>query len=62
MSLSSDSVGHAVIVLDSGQTWAVTDDDGWLSNGDKVVIKRAALGSFLLTSPSHRTYRVHRLQ
>jgi hypothetical protein len=60
--ISADHLGHAVIVLDSGQTWKVTDDDGWLSQGDRVTIKRAALASFLLVAPSNHTYRVRRIE
>jgi len=62
VSISFGVVGHATIVLDSGQTWAVLDSDNLVSSGDKVVIKRAALGSFLMTTPSHHSYRVHRIQ
>jgi hypothetical protein len=62
VSVSAGMVGHATVVLDSGQTWAVLDSDGSLSSGDKVVIKRAALGSFLMYTPSNHSYRVHRLQ
>jgi hypothetical protein len=54
--------GHATIVLDNGQSWNVLDDDGWLSNGSKVTIKRAALGSFMMRTPSHHTYRVRRIE
>ena len=60
--LTAGTPGRVTIVLDSDQTWEVTDDDGRLASGDKVVIKRGALGSFLLTAPSHHVYRVHRLQ
>ncbi len=62
VSLGTNQAGHSTIVLDSGQTWTVLDDDGWVSNGDQVTIKRAALGSYLMTTPSHHTYRVHRVQ
>lgn len=62
VSFVGNQPGHATIVLDNGQTWAVLDDDGWLSDGQDVIIKRASLGSFLLYSPSHHSYRVHRLQ
>jgi hypothetical protein len=62
VALTARTPGRAIIVLDSDQTWEVTDDDGRLANGDKVVIKRGSLGSFLLTAPSHHVYRVHRLQ
>jgi hypothetical protein len=58
--VSSDKFGHSTIVLDSGQTWMVLDDDGRLSAGDAVTIKRAALGSFLMLAPSNHSYRVRR--
>jgi hypothetical protein len=62
VSLAANQTGHSIIVLDSGQTWTVLDDDGFVSNGDHITIKRAALGSYLMTTPSHHTYRVHRVQ
>lgn len=62
VSLAANQAGHSTIVLDSGQTWAVLDDDGFVSNGDHITIKRAALGSYLMTTPSHHIYRVHRVQ
>ena len=62
MKISPDRPGSAVIVLDIGNTWLVSDDDGWLSKGDQVTIKRAALKSYLLIAPSHHTYRVSRIE
>lgn len=62
VSLAANQAGHSTIVLDSGQTWTVLDDDGFVSNGDHITIRRAALGSFLMTTQSHHTYRVHRVQ
>ncbi len=61
ISVSRDT-GHAYVRLDSGQTWTVEDDDGRLSIGDLVTIKRAALASYLLLSPANHTYRVRRLR
>jgi hypothetical protein len=58
--VSSDQAGRTFVVLDSGQTWIVMDSDGRLSSGDAVTIKRAALGSFLMISPSNHSYRVRR--
>jgi hypothetical protein len=54
--------GQTYLVLDSGQTWTMGENDGWLSTGDAVTIKRAALGSFLLTAPSNHSYHVRRVQ
>ena len=57
-------VGHPSVVLDNGQTWTFTepDDDARLGPGVPVTIKRAALGSYLLISPSKHSYHVRRLQ
>jgi hypothetical protein len=60
--VSSDQVGRTLVVLDSGETWTVMDNDGRLSSGDAVTIKRAALGSFLMLTPSNHSYRVRRLK
>ena len=62
MKISPDQPGSAVIVLDIGNTWLVSDDDGWLSKGDQVTIKRAAFKSYLLIGPTHHTYRVSRIE
>ena len=58
--VSSDQTGRTFVVLDSGQTWTVMDSDGRLNGGDAVTIKRAALGSFLMLTPSNHSYRVRR--
>jgi hypothetical protein len=58
--VSSDKLGHTTVVLDSGQTWTVLDDDGRISAGDAVRIKRAALGSYLMFTPSNHSYSVRR--
>lgn len=52
--------GKTLVVLDNGQTWTVAENDGWLSKGDEVTIKRAAMGSYVLTSTSNHTYYVRR--
>ncbi len=61
VSVARGGPGQAMIVLDNGQSWRVQDDDGWLSNGYKVTIKRAALGSFLMHTSANHTYRVRRI-
>jgi outer membrane biosynthesis protein TonB len=58
--VSSDKLGHTTVVLDSGQTWTVLDDDGRISAGDAVRIKRATLGSYLMFTPSNHSYSVRR--
>jgi len=60
--VSSDQVGRTLVVLDNGETWSVMDNDGRLSSGDAVTIKRAALGSFLMMTPSNHSYRVRRIK
>ena len=60
--INSGPNGQTYIVLDSGQTWIMGENDGWLSKGDAVTIKRAALGAFLLMSPSNHSYHVRRVR
>jgi hypothetical protein len=60
--VSSDQSGRTNVVLDSGQTWTVMEPDGFLNSGDAITIKRAALGSFLMMTPSNHSYRVRRLK
>jgi hypothetical protein len=54
--------GRPTITLDGGQVWELDNADPLLSTGNSVTIKRASLGSFLLTTSTGRTHRVHRLQ
>ena len=49
------------LLLDNGQTWLVTDDEVQLDAGEAVPIRRAALGSFMLTSASHHSFHVRRI-
>ena len=64
MSASQPGIGHPLITLDNGQTWAFVEavNDARLVPGASVTIKRAALGSFLLTTASQHTYHVRRTQ
>jgi hypothetical protein len=50
------------LVLDNGQTWAITDGEMLLDAGEAVTIRRGALGSFMLTSASHHSYHVRRIR
>ncbi len=60
----SDRGGTPYVQLENGQLWMVTDAgaEAWLNLGDPVTIRRAALGSFLLTTKSKRSYHARRVQ
>jgi uncharacterized cupin superfamily protein len=60
--VNADSQGSVTLTLDNGQVWSVQQGDQWLQSGDHVTIRQAALGSYLLTTPAHHSYRVRRLQ
>jgi len=60
--IKTDSRGDALVQLDNDQTWTVEDSPAVLQAGDAIVIKRAALGSFLMTTPTKRVYRVRRVR
>jgi hypothetical protein len=53
--------GEMVLTLDNGQVWAQkTADSSRVKIGDRVTIKKASFGSFLLVLPNNRTTRVTR--
>jgi hypothetical protein len=60
--VSVGRLGTVSVSLDNGQSWTFNDPDALLRSGDAVTIRRAALGSFLMTTPSRHTYRVQRTQ
>ncbi len=60
-SLGTSASGRATVTLEGGQLWELADPDPLLAAGDAVTIRRAALGSFEMTTPSKRTHRVRRL-
>jgi hypothetical protein len=59
--LGAGANGHPLVTLDGGQLWELDSADPLLAAGDSVSIKRATLGSFIMTTPSGRTHRAHRL-
>ncbi len=59
---SGDRQGNVFVVLDNGQSWTYTDAGGPPQAGGEVTIRRASLGSYLLTTPSHHTFRAQRTQ
>jgi hypothetical protein len=54
--------GRTTVTLEGGEVWELDDPDPVLAQGDSVTISRAAFGSFLMTTPSQRTHRVHRVR
>jgi hypothetical protein len=62
LDVATDSHGSVTVHLGNGQTWTLDDGPVLLRAGDTIVIKRAALGSFLMTTPTNRVYRVRRLR
>jgi hypothetical protein len=59
--LGAGADGRPLITLDGGQLWELDSADPLLANGDSVTIKRATLGSFIMTTPTGRTHRARRL-
>jgi hypothetical protein len=62
VALSYDSYGRETVSLEGGPMWQLAGSDALLANGDSVTVKRAVLGSYILTTPSGRTHRVRRLR
>ena len=56
-----NSNGRPTVALAGEGLWELDDSDPLLAVGDTVTIKRATLGSFILTTPNKRTHRVRRL-
>jgi hypothetical protein len=57
---SADRQGNTFVSLDNGQTWTYVDIYGPPVTGSVVTIKRAALGSYLITTSDHHTFRAQR--
>lgn len=57
------SSGERVVTLDNQQTWLLTETSGKgrLRPGDRVVIRNAALGTFMLITPSRVPLRARRI-
>jgi hypothetical protein len=60
--IGQSSSGRMLITLDNGQSWELDNADPLLRVGAAVTIDRGALGSFVLSSPTHRYPHVRRLQ
>ena len=59
--LGVSETGRMTVALEGGAVWELAEADRVLAVGDTVNIRRAALGSFLLVTPSKRMHRVRRL-
>lgn len=62
--MSERANGQRIITLDSGQVWLLTEVTmkGPLRIGDRVVVREAALGSFMLMTPKNIALRARRIQ
>jgi len=62
-SVTLNASNRFVITLHNGQVWTQNETDSWpvLKPGDTVTIKRAAMGSFMLTGPRAVSWRVRRV-
>lgn len=61
--VSYRGTGERVITLDNGQTWLLTEvtSKGRLQVGDQIVVRTAALGSFMLLTPGRVPLRARRI-
>src|SRR5215469_8545622 len=60
-----NGAGKWVIRLEDGATWTQVDSNDITPDpkiGEEVEIRRAALGSYMLVLPHHRSFRAHREQ
>jgi hypothetical protein len=62
VALGKDASGRTTVELAGGGVWALEDPDPLLAVGQVVTITRAALGSYILHTPSKRDHRARRLQ
>ena len=60
--VDTDRLGNVRLTLENGQVWTFNGPEALIRVGDAVTIKRGALGSFLLTTPAHHTYKAQRSQ
>jgi hypothetical protein len=58
--VDTNRLGEVRVSLDNGQAWTFNAPDALIRVGDAVTIKRGVLGSFLLTTPAHHTYKAQR--
>lgn len=56
--------GERVVILENGQSWLLTEGTmrGRLNPGDKIVVREAALGTYMLVTPKRVALRAKRLR
>lgn len=62
--VGSRPTGERVVTLDSGQVWLLTEvtSKGHLKSGDRVAIREAAMGTYMLVTPTRIALRARRIQ
>ena len=60
--ITYDPYGRETITLEGGPLWQLDGSDALLASGDSVTIKRAAFGSYVMTTSTGRSHRVRRLR
>jgi hypothetical protein len=60
--VTSRATGERIVTLDNGQTWLLTEatSKGRLKPGDPVTVRTAALGTFMMVTPSRAALRARR--
>ena len=61
LAVGANSSGRSTVTLEGGALWELAEPDALLAAGDEVTVRRAALGSYFMDTPSHRRHRVRRL-
>ena len=61
VALGKSANGHMTVSLEGGAVWELDDSDPLLAVGETVTITRATFGSYLMHTPTKRTYRARRL-
>jgi hypothetical protein len=59
--LGASGSGRVTVSLEGGAVWELDGPDPLLAVGETVTVARAAFGSYIMHTPSHRTHRVRRL-
>lgn len=60
--IGRSAAARPTLVLDNGQVWEIDAPEAPVDPQQMVSIKRAAMSSFLLTTPRKRSYRARRIR